>query len=102
MRDVLLLAVQLIITLAQLARPGCVRSVIAESLLLKQQLLSSRRSRRRAAPLTSIDRFVLGPMTRFMRRRKVARLAAILKPARCYDSTKRWSIEYIVACSRAR
>jgi hypothetical protein len=39
MRDLLLLAVQLIITLAKLARPGGVRSVIAESLLLKQQVL---------------------------------------------------------------
>jgi putative transposase len=81
MRDLLLLAVQLIITLAKLARPGGVRSVIAESLLLKQQLLISRRSRRRSPPLTSIDRSVLGLMTRFVRRRRLPRLAAILKPA---------------------
>ena len=68
MRDLLLLAVQLIVTLARLARRGGVRSVIAESLLLKQQLLISRRSRRRAPPLTTIDRFVLGFMTLFVRR----------------------------------
>jgi hypothetical protein len=67
MRDLLLLAAQLIITLAKLARPGGVRSVIAESLLLKQQLLISRRSRRRAPPLTTIDRFVLGFMVLFLR-----------------------------------
>ena len=77
----LLLAVQLIVTLAKLARPGGVRSVMAESLLLKQQLLISRRSRRRAPPLTTIDRFVLGFMVLFVRPRRVARLAAILKPA---------------------
>jgi hypothetical protein len=35
MRDLLLLAVQSIVTLAKLTRPGGVRSVIAESLLLK-------------------------------------------------------------------
>jgi putative transposase len=81
MRDLLLIAVQLIVTLAKLARPGGVRSVIAESLLLKQQLLISRRSRRRAPPLTTIDRFVLGLMTLFVRPRRVTRLAAILKPA---------------------
>jgi len=81
MRDLLLLAVQLIVTLAKAARPGGVRSVIAESLLLKQQLLISRRSRRRAPPLTTIDQFVLGLMTLFVRPRRVARLAAILKPA---------------------
>ena len=65
MRDLLLLAVQLVVTLAKLARPGGVRSVIAESLLLKQQLLISRCSRRRAPSLTTIDRFVLGLMTLF-------------------------------------
>jgi len=47
--------VQLIVTLAKLTRPGGARSVIAESLLLKQQLLISRRSRRRAPPRTTID-----------------------------------------------
>ena len=59
MRDLLLLAVQLIVTPAKLTRPGGVRSVVAESLLLKQQLIISRRSSRRAPPVTSLDRFVL-------------------------------------------
>ena len=81
MRDLLLLAVQLVVTLAKLARPGGVRSVIAESLLLKQQLIISRRSRRRAPPLTTIDRFVLGLMTLFVRPRRVAKVATVLKPA---------------------
>jgi putative transposase len=81
MRDLLLLAVQLIVTLAKLARPGGVRSVIAESLLLKHQLIIRGRFRRRAPPLTTIDRFVLGLMTLFVRPRRVAKLAAILKPA---------------------
>ena len=81
MRDLLLLAVQLAVTLAKLARPGGVRSVVAESLLLKQQLLITRRSRRRAPPLTTTDRFVLGLITLFVRPRRVAKLAAVLKPA---------------------
>ena len=77
----LLLAVQLIVTLAKFMRPGGVRSVIAESLLVKHQLIISGRSRRRAPPLTTIDRFVLGLMVLFVRPRRIARLAAILKPA---------------------
>ena len=48
MRDLLLLVVHLFVTLARLARPGGVRSVVAESLLLKHQLIISGRSRRRA------------------------------------------------------
>jgi putative transposase len=81
MRDLLLLVVQLIVTLAKLARPGGVRSVIAESLLLKHELIISSRSRRRAPPLTTIDRFVLGLMVLFVRPPRVAKLAAVLKPA---------------------
>jgi transposase InsO family protein len=81
MRDLLLLAVHLFVTLAKIARPGGVRSVIAESLLLKHQLIVSGRSRRRAPPLTTMDRFVLGSITLFVRPRRVAKLAAILKPA---------------------
>jgi len=81
MRDMLLLAVQLFVILVRLARPGGVRSVIAESLLLKHQLIISGRSRRRAPPLTTMDRFVLGLITLFVRPRRVAKLAAILKPA---------------------
>ena len=81
MRDLLLLAVQLVVTFARLMRPGGVRAVIAESLLLKHQLLISRRSRERAPPLTTVDRFVLGLTMLFVSPRRVAKLAAILKPA---------------------
>ena len=48
MRDLLVLAIHLFVTLAKMVGPGGVRSVAAESLLLKQQLLVSNRSRKRA------------------------------------------------------
>ena len=44
MRDVLILAIHLLVTLAKFLRPGGVRQVAAESLLLKHQLLISNRS----------------------------------------------------------
>ena len=81
MRDSLLLAVQLVVTFARLMRPGGVRAIIAESLILKHQLLISRRSRRRVSRLTTVDRFVLGLTMLFVSPRRVAKLAAILKPA---------------------
>ena len=81
MRDLLLLVVHLFVTLAKITRRGGVRSVIAESLLLKHQLIISGRSRRRAPPLTTVDRFVLGLTTLLVRPRRVAKLATILKPA---------------------
>jgi hypothetical protein len=39
MRDFIILLVHLIVTLARLARPSGLRSVVAESVLLRQQLL---------------------------------------------------------------
>jgi putative transposase len=60
MIHLLVLAVHLLSTIAKLVRPGGVRAVVAESLLLKQQLLISSRARRRAPNLNSFDRFLLG------------------------------------------
>jgi len=54
-----ILAVHLLSTIAKLVHPGGVRTVVAESLLLKHQLLISSRSRRRAPNLNSFDRFIL-------------------------------------------
>ena len=44
----------LLVTLARLAGPGGVRSVVAESLAVKHQLLIMKRSQRRAPNLTRV------------------------------------------------
>src|SRR5712691_5041177 len=46
MSHLLILAVHLLATIAKLLRPGGVRAVVAESLLLKHQLVISSRARR--------------------------------------------------------
>jgi hypothetical protein len=81
MRDLLILAVHLLVTIAKLLGPGGVRAVAAESLLLKHQLQISNRSRQRAANLTSLDRVVLGLTTLFIRPSRISKLAALFKPA---------------------
>lgn len=81
MRELLMLAIHLLVTFAKLARSGGVRAVAAESLLLKHQLLISNRSRKRAPNLTSIDRFVRGLTIFFVRPRRIAKLGAFVKPA---------------------
>ncbi len=88
MREVLILAVHLLVTIAKLLRPGGVRAVAAESLLLKHQLLISNRSRQRAPNLTSIDRFVLGLTTLFVSPRRIPKLGALLKPATLFKFHK--------------
>src|SRR6516225_7970607 len=81
MRDVLILAIHLLVTLAKFLRPGGVRQVAAESLLLKHQLLISNRSRQRAPNLTTFDRLVLGLTALFVSPRRIAKLGALVKPA---------------------
>jgi putative transposase len=71
MRDLLLLAIHLFVTVTKLLRPGGVRAVAAESLLLKQQIIISNRSRRRAPNLTTLDRFVLGLISLFIRPHRI-------------------------------
>ncbi|MBI4190676.1 MAG: transposase [Betaproteobacteria bacterium] len=81
MRDLLLLAIHLFVTTAKLLRPGGVRAVAAESLLLRQQLIVSNRSRQRAPNLTTLDRFVLGLITLFVSPRRIPKLSRIVKSA---------------------
>jgi putative transposase len=81
MRDLLLLAIHLFVTTSKLLRPGGVRALAAESLLLKQQLIVSNRSRQRAPNLTTVDRFLLALIALFVRPRRIPKLCAIVKPA---------------------
>ena len=81
MRDLLLLAIHLVVTLAKLLRHGGVRAVAAESLALKHQLLICNRTRQRAPNLTTLDRLVLGLTTLFMRPHRIPKLSVIIKPA---------------------
>lgn len=60
MRDVAVLLIHLLTTTVKLLRPGGARSLIAESLLLRQQLLILNRGRVRALNLTPRDRTIAG------------------------------------------
>jgi hypothetical protein len=53
MRDLVVLFIHFIATLARLLRPDGARSIVAESLLLKHQLLILNRSRQRAPNLSA-------------------------------------------------
>ena len=81
MRELLIPVIHLLVTLAKLLRPGGVRAVAAESLLLKHQLLISNRSRQRAPNLTAVDRAVLGLTTLSIRPGRLSKLGALVKPA---------------------
>ncbi len=81
MRDLVILFVHLIVTLARLAGPGGIRSVVAESVLVKQQLLILHRLRQRSPNLRSSDRLVAGSCALFIRPARLIRSAIVLKPS---------------------
>ena len=81
MKDMLLLLVHLLTTIAKLLGPGGARTVVADSLLLKQQLLIINRSRRRSPNLLAHDRFLLGLWSLFLTPRRILRAAIIIRPS---------------------
>ena len=80
MKDLLLILAHLLTTLAKLLGPGGAKAIVADSLLMKQQLLIINRSRRRAPNLTPVDRMLLGFWSLFLSSHHIQRAAVILKP----------------------
>src|SRR5262245_62060885 len=82
MHDLILLIAHVLSMLVRLTGTGGgVRSVIAESALLKHQLLIVNRPRHRAPNLRLADRFILAVCSLFIRPARLVRSAIILKPS---------------------
>ena len=81
MKDLLLPLLHLAVTAAKLCRPGGVRAVIAENLLLKQQLIVLRRSRQRAPNLRVGDRLLCGFGALFLSPGRIRKVAIGLRPS---------------------
>jgi putative transposase len=83
MRDLVVLFIHFIATLARLLRlrPGGARSIVAESILLKHQLLILNRSRQRAPNLSASDRILAGWLALWPRPNRLPRSAVLLKPS---------------------
>jgi len=69
----------LLVTLARLASPGGLRTVVAESLAVKHQLLIMKRPQRRAPKLTAWDRLMLGFWTLLVSPKRLRKIAVIMK-----------------------
>jgi transposase InsO family protein len=80
-RDLAVLFLHLLATVARLAGPGGARAVVAESVLVKHQLLILNRSRKRSPNLCPSDRVVAGLCALFMRRGRLIRSAIVFRPS---------------------
>ncbi len=67
------------VTIIRLAQPGGLRAVVAESILMRHQVLIVNRGRKRAPNLRSSDRIIAGLCTLVMRPALVLRSAGVLK-----------------------
>jgi putative transposase len=81
MRHLSVLFIHFISTLARLLGPGGVRSLVAESLLLKHQLLILNRFRKRSPNLSAQDRILAGLLALLVRPTRLLRSAIALKPS---------------------
>jgi transposase InsO family protein len=88
MKNVWLLLIHLLTVVAKLLGPGGIKGIIAENLLLKQQLLVVCRPRQRAPNLLPTDRFLLGFFSLFLRPGCLVKTAVGIRPStllRCHD-----------------
>ena len=90
MKDLLLPLLHLAVTAAKLCRPGGVRAVIAENLLLKQQLIVLRRSRQRAPNLRVGDRLLCGFGALFLSPGRIRKVAIGLRPSTLLTCQSYW------------
>ena len=89
MRDLAVLFLHLLATVARLAGSGGARAVVAESVLVKQQLLILNRSRKRSPNLRLADRLVAGLCTVLIHPGRLVRSATVLNPPRSCASIER-------------
>jgi len=75
------LLLHLLATVARLAGPGGARSVVAESVLVKHQLLILNRPRKRSPKLRLPDRMIAGLCALLIRPSRLIRSAIVLKPS---------------------
>src|SRR5713226_10706238 len=81
MKDLLLTLLHLAVMTAKLCGPGGVRAVIAENLLLKQQLIVLGRARRRAPNLALTDRLICGLGSLFLSPGRIRKVAIGVRPS---------------------
>src|SRR6267143_889430 len=81
MCDIFALFLHVIVTVIRLARPGGLLSVVAESTLVRHQLLILNRGRKRAPNLRVSDRIIAGFCTLLICPARVLRSMIVLRPS---------------------
>jgi putative transposase len=105
MKNLLLMLAHLLATIAKLPGPGGAKAIVADSLLMKQQLLIINRSPGRAPNLTATDRMLLGFWSLFLSPHGIRRAAVTLKPStllKFHDMLKKRKYRLLYTARRKR
>jgi hypothetical protein len=103
MKDAMILLFYLLAVIARLLQPGGGRTIVAENLLLKQQLLLHSRSRSRAPNLSTLDRVLLGFWTLFLNPRRITRVGIIVQAGtllKFHDALKKRKYRLLYSCKK--
>ena len=77
----MILLIHVIVTRVRLAGPGGLRSVVAESAMVRHQLLILHRGRKRGPNLRASDRITAGLLILFLSPARILRSVIVLKPS---------------------
>ncbi len=81
MKDATLLLLHLLVLIGKILRPDGAKSIMAENLILKQQLIVMGRTRQKAPKLKPTERFVFGWLALFVSPSRLTKISVIIKPA---------------------
>lgn len=81
MKTILLITVHIIVTLFKLSMPGGLRKIVAENVLIKQQLIAVKRSKRKCPDLLPVERLLFGFWAFVLDPKRLLKSAIIIKPA---------------------
>ena len=81
MKTLILLTIHFVVLIFKLLKPGGLKTVAAENLAIRQQLLVANKSRHRSPPLTTLERFLFGLWAMLMSEKRIKKVFIIIKPA---------------------
>ena len=81
MHVLLKLSIDFLTVIIGMLKLGGIKAVVAENLILKQQLLLLNRSRKRSPNLPNLQRFIFGALGQLIRQSRFSRVSVVFRPS---------------------
>ncbi len=81
MKTLILLSIHFVVLIFKLLKPGGLKTVAAENLAIRQQLIISNKTRYRSPPLTTLERFLFGLWAMLISENRINKVFITIKPA---------------------